>query len=128
MVGVFLNGEAPADNIATVEGKIVSASNIRVGSQYHIEYQLDGHDGTLEGYWQDYEKDGQRVIRITIADMDDVMYNSYLFCGSKLTYLQAWGIGITDCPACRHSFDCSSDIHPSFTVSKQQSSTDFEPL
>jgi hypothetical protein len=62
MVGVFLNGEAPADNSATVEGKIVSANNIRVGSQYHIQYQLDGHDGILEGYayWQDYEKYGQR--------------------------------------------------------------------
>jgi hypothetical protein len=42
LVGIFLNGEAPADNIATVDGQIVSANTIRVGTKYYSSYSHNG--------------------------------------------------------------------------------------
>jgi hypothetical protein len=82
VAGIFFNGEASTDNIATVGGKVVSVDNVR-GSYYRPYSEGKGpphvYGGSVPLKAMGRSTTKSNVIRIAVADQIDKTRNSYLF-------------------------------------------------
>jgi hypothetical protein len=130
VIGIFLNGESPADNIATVEGQVVSVNNIRVGSPFHVKYSHNGQAPFVVGTTVPMIATGKTTkkmgnkIQIALADMDDVMYNSYIFVSAEsLTCKPGVPAEPTITPVAPPSNGPAISIPPSLSPSNSQAPT-----
>jgi hypothetical protein len=79
LMGIFLNGLAPSDNIATIEGKFVSVDTIPVGSPYYVPHPDNGSPPFLAGMSVPLiargitTKKKKNVLRIAVADVGDIV-------------------------------------------------------
>jgi hypothetical protein len=126
LMGMFLNGETPADSIATVDGKVFQSTTfgleVLITSSAIITTAkllfVAGTTVPLVATGKTTKKTGN-VIHIALADMDDVMYNSYIFFArASLTCMPGT-------PAAPTSSSVAAPVHipPSVSPSRSQAPT-----
>jgi hypothetical protein len=85
IAAIFLNGEESSDNMATIEGQIISPNTIQEDRSYYVPYSHDNdRPPVVHGFSVPLKAVGRtksksNMIRMAVADWVDVSYNSYLF-------------------------------------------------